>query len=798
MELMHALRRLFRAWPLTVTIVAVIGVGVGLNAAVLDTLMRLYHRAPAGIRAPEQVQRLTSFESVLDGPQRSRAFFSIPYYMALRAPETDATVAGYQLSRAAVDDGRASAMTVSYVTPEYFDLLGIRPALGRLLGSSDTRFGTPSRVAVISSPLARRRFGRDRRAVGATIRVDSLAYEVIGVAPAGFEGVDLNAVDVWLPISELRPGAEGGDWFAQPGRPVVQLLVRHTERKESVEPRLTAVYRQVASALPWSDGRATVQLAPLLEARGPTGLGRGRERNAALATRLGWLSLTVLLIALSNAASLLLMRAASRRQEHAVRVALGMSARRFAAGIMLEALLIGAAAAAFAILLGANVSLMLRRQLFADINWSATGVIPSVTAVATVLALAIAAVAAISPIAEYRGLGAVAAMRGTTGVRTRVSRLRQALIAGQAILCVVLVGTAGLFVQSLRRLQDATPGYDADHIISVLNAGFRRADADYDALVQRLAGLPFVEAVARSSSDVVPMDRAPIRVPGGDAMHAELSPTFAIVEPAFFRVSGMQSLDGDVPPATPTQQPVAWITETMARTLWPDRSAVGACFFAAASACHPVAGILRDVRWTIASDARPHYFLVVNPGPGVPPMNELFVRTRIPATAEMESQVARLFATSSNGEEVQVRRIAVRLEPQMKPWRLAAVLVLVFGGLALLVAAIGIYGIVSFEVAHRMPELGVRVALGASRRDILRLVLASAVRIGVVASAAGLLVAVLFGRTLSSLLYATRPYDPAALILSVVVVVATAGAASIGPALRATRVNPVSIMRPDA
>ena len=805
-----ALRGVARSPGLFAVIILTIGLGVGANAAMFAVLDRVLFRQPAGVARPAEVRRIYSYGRVNNSTAHYADWFSAPDLDGMRAATGGvADVEGYYEDDGWLADGDSLRVQATRVTAGYFHMLGVGAERGRLFAADEMRYGDPRYVVVLSDALWRRRFGADPSIIGRTIHVaqyrDTTAWTVVGIAQPGFAGVDLDGDDMWVPVT-ARPSGSGegtGAWWTQRGLWVVSLLVRVPAGADvrAVDARLTMAYRQVnATAGAWFDRQARAVTAPLIEARGPGGSSAG-DRNVALATRLAGMALVVLALAAANAAALLLMRALRRRREIAIRVALGVSRSRLVVQLLIEVLVAGLVAGAGALLMTLWTGRLLRVAVFRGVHWAPGVVDGRLVAVVAILAVVASLAAGLAPIAVLGRRDLTDALKtGSQEAGHPGSRTRSGLLIAQTAMCVALLAGAGVFIQSLRRATALDLGMDVSRLIAVLASGYGTDPpvAAFDAAAGRLRALPIVTAVSRADGDGSGQWMAALRLPGQDSILPAQAPRFDMVDGAWFGVTGVRLVAGRLltDEDVRAERPVAVVSAAMAARFWPGRSPIGACFFGMGPDCRRVVGVFADLRTDIATPAKP-YYLIPTMHKFAEPVRPILLRLSRPATpqeAAMITSVART-AIGRTTAWISVIPYGARVEPQLRPWRVAGSLFTLFGLLALLSASAGVYGLVSYDVGRRTREIGVRTALGATPGRVVRDVLGPAVRVLLIGIGAGLVLAFVSGRLLAALLFETSPSDPPTLIATAATLLAVAVGASLIPAWRATRIDPVEALR---
>jgi predicted permease len=813
-DVSYSIRALARSPGLTVTIIVTLGLGVGANAAVFTALDRVFFQAPPGVRDPASIRRLYAHQVGKNTPELGPGGKVTPFLTTRDMLDLGSAVRGmarvegdylYRRGRTVPDRQR---VLVTFVSPGYFDVLGVRMERGRTFAPEESRLpGQAVPVAIISDGFWRSRFGTDPSVIGKTVRIDETTYTIIGVAAREFEGLELESVDLWAPL----PNVEGGDITSlrvitrlEPGADV--RLVAH---------RLSAQYRDTHFGDPRVDTASEIISASILAARGPTLSGVSvlripgmSERSIAVLARLGIIGVVVLVIAVANVASLLLMRALRRRREIAVRLALGVSNARLIGQLVTESVMLAVIAGAAAVVAAGLTGKLLRVQLAGGIRWTSTVVDQRVVILGMTLAVAGGCLAGLAPALFALRTDVGAALKAGAAAGSRVgSTLRSALLVTQAALCMALLASAGVLLQSLRRAEQADRGFDPDRTVLVsVPANYAGAEPELGQVAATIRAMPGVEGVGRSLTGLVGIGfRTKVGLSVSDTIgEGPQGPWVDFVDADWGRAAGVRLIGGTMLDSVSAFAQVAVINESLARALFRGRKIAGACIRVREpqGACREVIGVIRDIQWDPSTPTTYRVYLPLaqawtRPNAVLVP-NYLVVRTRSAASA---SDVARLRAvvaalTTRSGDAT-VQRVDDLLEPQLRPWRLAVALFLILGALGLAAAAAGIYGLVAYDVNQRTRELGVRIALGAPRARILRVVISSALRVVMVGVGAGTLAALITGRVMASLLYATAPYDPVVLVGTAAMLSLVAMIAGLLPAWRATRVSPIVALSAD-
>ena len=815
LDLRHALRSLRREPALVATVVLTLALGIGANAAMFGVLDRLMLSGPAHVADADRVLRL--YQTRRDASEMATSSI-VPYatYEAVRAgAPAFAHLAAYtSASEAAVGRGdEIERLTLRSATATLFPLLGVRPAVGRFYGAAEDTPPAGERVVVLGHEAWRRRFGGDSAVLGRALLVEGRSYTVVGVAPPGFTGAELEPVDLWVPMSS-QPSPPLADWHTSRAAKWVQVVGRlapgATPERAAVE--ATAVERRAYAAVdasPW-EREVDVSARPLWFGRD------GAETlEVAVSRWLQGVAAVVLLVACANVANLLLARAVRRRREVAVRLALGIGRRRLLRLLLAEGMLLALAGGAAGVLLAWWGGQLLRATLLENVSWGAAPVDGRVLLVAAAATLATGVLVSLLPALQASRPDLVPSLKeGTAGAGAR-SRLRSTLTVVQAALSVVLLVGAGLFVLSLRNVRQLRLGIDTDRVLLVSVAYPRLAElpeAQRDGerarrralraeLHERLRAVPGVEATAASAGTPFHSGLGlDVRAEGHDSIPSLPGggPYFSAVTPGYFATAGTRLLRGRCVTAADRRgaEPVAVVSATMARVLWPRGDALGRCLHVGADTapCARIVGVVEDVhRFRLREEPAMQYYVPIEQFPD----HEGTTMVRAagdPAALRpaIERHVRRL---DPSVRYVTVRLLQDSVSQQMRPWRLGASHFGLFGGLALVVAATGLYSVMAYATASRTHEIGVRLALGAGPADVRRLVLRSGLALAALGVTLGVLGALAGGRWAAPLLFDVSPRDPAVLGAVALVLLAVALLACLAPAWRAARVAPAEALR---
>lgn len=812
----YAWRGLRRTPGLSMTIVVTLALGIGVNAILFSLLDHLFVQAPTGISNPGEVRRLYWLGGTERAGSSPLAPFSIPIVDAMRdGLRGISAITAYQQDWQRLGAASEPTTVVTMAGPEYFALLGVHPAFGRFFSADEERIDVPSPVAIVGGAFWRRTFGGSPAdAIGQTITLNKRQLTVIGVAPSGFAGTDLDATDVWVPLGMLAWLSPAGDqgsgppWYRARRLYGFQVIARPAPGSEGrLEAAATVAAQRGFADAP--EGRnVRILSGSLVAARGPA----KPEQEASIAVRLGGVAVIVLLIACANVANLLLARSIRRRREIAVRAALGITRAGIVKLLLAESTLLAVAAGIVAMVIAAWAGALLRRLLFPSIHWTSGVLDWRVAAFTTLVTLAtgLAAGLAAALRASRADISQTLKTSGREG-SIRGSRLRALLVAAQVALSTVLLVGAALFVKSLHAVRGLNLGYDVQRLVTV-SAHFERGDSKAQdvaretglpELAARLARVPGVERVALTSmSPMYGFSFTQVFYASGDTLPrwSDGVPNVTGVSPEYFETIGLRLVRGRNLLASDLQNGgVAIINRTLARTSWPNGEAIGQCLRLGkpTASCLTVIGVVDDARRAqVLEEPVRHVYL---PAPGRGDYSPGYVIVRVPPdqTARLERVARQEGARLFPGAEIGVMRMADILAPQYRPWELGATLFTVFGLLALVVAAVGVFSTLSHDVSQRRHELGVRAALGATLADIVRLVVGQGIRVVVIGALLGVLLALAGGRLIASLLYGVMPTDPWSLSAAMVILVLVAAVASSIPAWRATRADPLEALRAD-
>jgi predicted permease len=699
-------------------------------------------------------------------------------------------LAAYRLGSASLRRGGAAAFAGAgvFVSGNYFTVLGVRPAVGRFFTADDEP------AVVLSHGVWQSRFGGEADVIGSTLHIDGQPFTVVGVAPRDFGGVILQMMpDVWIPLRAYSIGDDDSwlGWVGLFGRLRPGVAPQHA----------AAMVDEVAKRLPPAEAQTRVHGAHLEPLTGVPPGGRGLVIGFVgmlLAT-----ALLVLLIASANIAGMLLARGLGRRREVAVRLAIGAGRGRIIRQLLTESTLLFLMGGIAGLGLAWWATALLTRVRIPIQDPVALSVSPDlrVLAFALVLSAVTGLLFGLVPALQSSRADLSVALKdgGAAGGGSR-TRGRSIFVAAQLALAVLLLVIAGLFVRTLQRSLDVDRGFDAAGVV-VAGLNLRPHGYDsaagrvfFDELVQRVRALPGVESVALGRLVLLTGQSHgnTVRAVEGDA---RLNGAYNTVDAAYFETLRIPSAAGRGILATDVRgaSPVAVVNETFAAQLWPGESAIGQRFRAGDQE-YEVVGLVRDGRSaTVGEATRPFYFL--SAGQHFSSEMVLHARTRAGAAETLDAIRREVAVLNPDVALIGAAPMADAIGLTLFPYRFAATLVGTFGVLGLVLAGIGIYGVLAYHVAQRSREFGIRIALGATRRDVVALVLGKGALLAGIGAASGLGIAAGVTHFLRSFLYGVSPLDPVTFVAVPLVLLAVALLATWLPARRATQVQPVAVLR---
>ena len=819
-DLTYALRGLRAKPAFTTAIVLTLALGIGANAAMFALVDRMLFRPPPLLVTPDAVHRIYGFQTYR-GKERIGLGGQYARYVDMSKWTTsfDRT-SGFTERDLAVGIGEAAReMRVGMVSSSFFGFFDAPPALGRYFLPSEDAPPSGTNVAVASYARWQTEYGGRKEILGTKVQIGSDVYTIIGVSAPGFVGLWPSQPPAYfIPImayggAQARSGFLKGDesWWktyhwgwmdmiarTKPGvseatanADVTQAFLKSIEAERADEPRMPPTRLMRPRAI----------VASILSERGPNASG-----FAKVAAWLGGVAIVVLLIACANVANLLFARALRRRREIAVRLALGVSRGRLLSQLLTESVLLALGGGVAGVLVAQWSSLGLRSAFLSNsaslsvLTDHRTLVFAGIAAVATGLITGLAPILQASR-ADLTGDLKAGAREGTH----QRSRLRAALLLVQGALSVVLLVGAGLFVRSLTNVRNVRLGFDTDPVLYVdLNMRGVQLDSVQQVdlrrrLLERAQTTPKVEsATLQIGIPFWGVWSTNLFVSGIDTVSRLGRFDLSAVTPDYFKTMGTRILRGRGVQATDLEHSplVTVVSQAMAKTLWPNDDAIGKCVRMGAdtSPCRYVVGIAEDIKSSqLDNETEMYYYL---PAPQFNPNRTgLFVRVHGDAAQQADAVRRSLQKEMPGASYITTTPLSQVLGQQTRSWKLGASMFTAFGALALILAAIGLYSVIAYNVAQRTHELGVRMALGAQAADVIRLVVREGFGFGIAGVVIGGVIALGAGRWLAPLLFEESPRDPAVFAIVAVALLGVALAASWLPALRASRVEPTKALR---
>ena len=813
-DLRHAGRLLRRDRLFTATAALSLALGISANTTIFTVANALLFQPPAGVVEPDRLVDIgtsglrggfgpSSYPNYLDIRERTTSLDGV--YAYSRFPQA------LSLGGVGTDVGTESVFG-SVVTINYFTVLGAIPAAGRLFGRADSDHPGASPVVVLSHRFWTRHFNTDPTLLGRAVMLNGHPFTVVGVASEGFHGTGVRAVDVWVPMNMAAAVTaqaaatltdRAAHWLLIGGRLKPDLSVSQAAAEMDV------IGRTLERAYPEQNRGTGLRLM----ASSPVP-GNGGPMVAFLALLIVIVSL-VLIVACANVAGVLLARGAARRQEMALRLAIGAGRARLVRQLLTETVLL--------FVLGGTVGLLLARGMVSvlvsllptlpfpvDLSLTLDG---RVIAYTVGLSLLAALLSGLAPALQASKADVLSGLRNDPGLAGRL-RLRHAFVIGQVALSIVLIISAGLFLRALQRAASIDPGFDPRSVelasLDLAQAGYTKTTGPLFAreLVDRVRELSDVQSVTVATS--VPggfeVRREALAVPGVQPPNGRFfTVDWNVVEPGFFAtlrtpISAGRDFTPDDRAGT---QPVVVVSESAARQFWPGQDAVGKYLSqpthgpqGPTNPMQPllVIGVARDVQSSSLVDG------VARASAYVPLQQQyvssLTIVARTTSGRRITDQLRALLASMNPNVPIMTSQtledsIALGLAPQ----RVVASVAGGLGIVALLLAAIGVYGVTAYAVARRTREIGIRIALGARRTDVVRMVLQEGLSLTLIGAGVGLTLAGATSHVLAAFLFGIPPIDPVTFTGTTLLFVAIGVAACYVPIRRATRIDAMEALR---
>jgi len=803
-DLTYALRMLRKNRGFAAAAVVTLALGIGANTAIFSVCYAVLFK-PLPYAEPSRI--VTLWERQRDGTLSDVAPANfVDWRDASRSFSGMAAVRASSFASSFILGGRseASRLAGGDVSSSFFSVLGVRFTLGRNFLPEEDRPGR-NRVAILSNPAWRDRFGADHDIVGKAITLNDDSYTVVGVLPADFQfgstAADFQArsqADIWAPLALDPQRLQRGSHTL---RVIARLAPGVTQAQAQAELDLIAA----SMARVYPDNNRDMGIAAISLADRVTATVRGPLRMLLGAVGL------VLLIACANVANLLLSRAAARQTEMAVRVALGASHGRLAQQLLTESLLLAGIGGAVGLLVALGVTAALAPHLPPDLS-RAAGMAGDVRILAftALISLATGIFFGLGPLVGMRRISAGESLKQSSRVAgASHSRLRNVLAVAQISLAIILLIGAGLMAKSFWALTHVSPGFRADRILtarlSLPRSRYpdnRRIAAFERELLETLSRKPGVQSAGLATYlplsaldngwSFIVEGRPPL--PVGMYNMAKYRPASA----GYFETIGIPVLRGrSFTPADTADSPwVTVINESMAREYWGEQDPIGRRLQFGAETWRTVIGVVGDVLHEgLDGETKPEMYVPMEQAPNTESGPTIVVRTALD-TAAAAGELRGAVAAIDRGIPVdRIQTMEQLVSGSVAQPRFRTVILAAFSMLALVMASIGIYGVMNYLVIQRTREFAIRVSMGATRAEVLRLVLSRAAALIGAGTCLGLAGSLVLVRVITGLLFGTAPLDPLTFAAAPALLAGVALAASYLPALRATRVDPIVALR---
>jgi predicted permease len=806
-DLRYGFRQLRRSPGFSALAILCLTLAIGANAAVFSWVEGILFRPYPAVAHQE---RLLALAGTAPG-ENGATEISWPDFADLRRACTlcdelfVSKITGTTLS---VGD-HAETATGSIVSANYFDAIGVRPVLGRGFESDEDVGSNSHPVVVISYQLWRNRFKGDPQIIGKVQRLNNVPHTIIGVAPPGFYGTFVGwAMQFWVPASMEETFEAGGYKLEDRGARWIEAYLRAKPgiTRAQAQQEISAIAARLETSYPATNRGRGLRVWPLWQ----TPFNNAGNLLPMLEIMLAVVAF-VLLIACANVGNLLLVRSFARRHEMTVRLAIGATRPRLVKQLLTEGLILAGLGTAGGLLMAYvcrhALALMLPRRagvamyLPGELDWR-------VLALSAGVCLLVTLIVGLVPAFQTRKLDLSGALKSESpslaGARGKNS-LRSGLVIVQVCLSFILLAGAALLLESLQAIRSASPGFSTTSVVqtrvSLVASGYdvRRAKTFQDELIDRISVVPGVKSAAFAR--VTPLgygtySSTPIVVDGYEAAPEEQpSVDYNQVGPDYFATLGISLLSGREFTSGDDENaaPVAIVNRTMVARYWSGQDPLGRRLQVKGRWVR-VVGVAADSKYeSMRESAKPFFYV---------PLRQDFVREpalNIRTTGSLESissaLVREVHELDANLALYEMITLQEQVNRSTSPQLVAVVLVSILGGLALLLAGVGLYGVMSYAVAQSTRELGLRMALGANAANLLRLVLSRGLRLTIAGVLLGTLAGLALTRLMGRLLYHVSPHDPLAFGLALAVMTITAVAACLLPAWRAARTDPARVLR---
>ncbi|HEV3219038.1 MAG TPA: ABC transporter permease [Candidatus Acidoferrales bacterium] len=836
-DVIYGLRTLRKSPGVTAIAVLSLALGIGANTAIFSVINALVLRT-LPVRNPQELVVLSDpeaggMDSGIDDGERS--IFSYHEFEGFR-DNTNVLTGVFAFSSATFsppirinDTDEGSPANITMASGAYFSSLGAEPLMGRTFGAEADQGRMANPVAVLSYAFWQRRMQKDPAVIGKQIRIYETVFDVIGVMRPDFTGIVIgDAPDMWIPITMFQAMRPGPDVLTQEFGTARRVMFLHVVGR--LKPGVTLAAANVAANITYQQGlklEATAIADPALRHDLLNSYVTARNARHGLSSMrgdyarpLGILMALVgllLLLACANVANLLLAKIAGRQRELSVRVALGAGRGRLVRQLLTESVMLAMTGAALGILLAQWADGVLLRM----VSHSATPVPLDVHPDAAVLLFAVGITLAtcilfgLLPALRATRIDLNQVLRGASrsisGEGNGSSRLPigKVLVGAQVAISLLLLVTAGLFIRNLQKLTSVQLGYDSNHFVMFsldpTPSGYKPATIRplFEQLLARLGAIPGVRAATLSENGIFYGSDSgdEVTFPGYTVKSGlDMGVRLDLIAPHFFSTIGIPVVAGrDAEERDSTGVPGAWLNQTMARYYFGDESPIGRhmiVHYSFGDAEYEVRGVVANSRNnSLRRETERRAYLPYFGALGKPTWGIFEVRYSGDASA-ITSEIRRVVReTDGTLDPLVFHTVSELIDQRLLSDRLTARLSSFFGSIALALACVGLYGVLSYNVTRRTGEIGVRMALGAQRGNVLALILREALIVTLLGAAVGLAAALAATRVMASMLYGVTPRDPVTMVVAAGVLLAVAALAAAIPAWRASRTDPITALR---
>jgi len=806
-DLRFGARMLWRSPGFSILAILCLTLGIGTNAAVLSWIEGILVRPYPLVAHQDRMFALNATTRGMNG------YTGLSYPEFLDYEKNSTLFESFIVDRItgttlSVGD-RAERASGAIVSANYFDALGVQPILGRGFRPEEGTGRNAHPVTVIGYGTWKDRYGGDPNIIGRTQYLNGVQHTIIGVVPEKFHGTFIGySFSFWVPTSMQETFDTTGYKLEDRGARWIEgyAFLKPGVTRQQADAELRAISQRLEKDYPETNRGRELSLSPLWR----TPFDQAGNMTSTLAITMA-VVFFVLLIACANVSNLLLARSLLRRHEMTMRLALGAGRRRLIQQLFTEGLLLSFIAAAG----GIAVAYWCRNALVLSFPSPAAGIVIDlpgqidwrvlvVSAAVCILATLVFALVPAIQASHVDLSGALKTEAGGVLSGSSRSRLRSGLVLVQVSLSFVLLAGTGLVLQSLQRMQNASPGFSTDIIVSgadLFSAGYNleRAKAFHTQLLDRARQIPGVESA--SLARLIPFSygvfsSAPLEIDGYQpAPDEQLNLSYNEVAEDYFKTLSIPMVAGREFQRTDDENavPAAIINETMAAKYWAGKDPIGQRF-KLKDRWLQIVGVARNVNYENKLEL-PRSFFYVPTRQNFFVSNNLLIRTRETPGAIRNALTREVKALDPNLAPTAPFRVKEQVDRKGYTQRLATTLIAIFGAMAVFLAAIGLYGVMSYSVSQGTRELGLRMALGAGAADLLRMVVARGLRLTLAGIFLGAIAALLLTRLMGNLLYQVSPRDPIAFGLALVVMITVACVACFVPARRATRIDPVRALR---